>query len=261
MSKIIPYAYLRVSSVEQVRSGKGLETQDEEVRRYITERSDKFDIDRMVTMSDAGMSAYSGIHLKEGELGRFLADVEMGNVPSGSALVCFSIDRLSRQNPWIGTKLISTLIGAGIEIHSVAENQVLKSDDPVGAIMSTIYLMRANNESVIKSERAKHGYTKRLNESIANKKVLTRQMPRWLYDNDGKYAIDPNMQKVIDFTFDSYIAGQSTGYIAKKLNDMGLKYGYTSWRGSYVAKLIRDERLIGKHIRYSKQIKGVKRLC
>ena len=62
--------------------------------------------------------------------------------------------------------MISTLIGAGIEIHSVAENQILRSDDPVGAIMSTIYLMRANNESVIKSERAKKGYEKRLNESI-----------------------------------------------------------------------------------------------
>lgn len=38
--------------------------------------------------------------------------------------------------------------------------------------MSTIYLMRANNESVIKSERAKKGYEKRLNESITNKKSL-----------------------------------------------------------------------------------------
>ncbi|MGN9481195.1 recombinase family protein [Klebsiella aerogenes] len=259
MKKIIPYGYLRVSSLEQVRSGGGLEAQDEEVRRYITQKSDVFDIDKMVMMSDEGLSAYSGRNIKEGELGRFLADVDAGLIPAGSALVCYSVDRLSRQNPWVGTQLISTLIGAGIEIHSVAENQILRSDDPVGAIMSTIYLMRANNESVIKSERAKHGYTRRLNESIANNKVLTRQMPRWLYDNDGKYAIDPNMQKVIDFTFDSYIAGQSTGYIAKKLNDMGLKYGDTSWRGSYVAKLIRDERLIGKHIRYSKQIKGVKR--
>ena len=75
-----------------------------------------------------------------------------------------------------------------------------------------------------------------------------------------EYAIDPNMQNVINFTFDSYIAGQSTGFIAKELNNRGLMYGNTSWRGSYVAKLIRDERLIGKHIRYSKQIKGVKRV-
>lgn len=259
MSKIIPYGYLRVSSLEQVRTGGGLDTQDEEVRQYITQKSDVFDIDRMVMMSDEGLSAYTGRNIKEGELGRFLANVEAGLVPAGSALVCYSVDRLSRQNPWVGTQLISTLIGAGIEIHSVAENQILRSDDPVGAIMSTIYLMRANNESVIKSERAKSGYAKRLNESIKSKKVLTRQMPRWLYEHEGLYAVDPDMKRVIDFTFDSYIAGQSTGYIASELNNKGWVYGDTEWRGSYVAKLIRDERLIGKHIRYSKQVKGVKR--
>lgn len=259
MSKIIPYGYLRVSSLEQVRTGGGLDTQDEEVRRYITQKSDVFDIDKMVMMSDEGLSAYSGRNIKEGELGRFLADVEAGLVPAGSALVCYSVDRLSRQNPWVGTQLISTLIGKGIEIHSVAERQILRSDDPVGAIMSTIYLMRANNESVIKSERAKSGYAKRLTESIKNKKVLTRQMPRWLYEHDGSYAVDPDMKRVIEFTFDSYIAGQSTGYIASELNSRGWMYGDTEWRGSYVARLIRDERLIGKHIRYSKQIKGIKR--
>lgn len=104
MKKIIPYGYLRVSSLEQVRSGGGLEAQDDAVRNYINERSDLFDIDRTVMISDAGLSAFSGQQLSEGQLGVFLSDVETGKVPTGSALVCFSIDRLSRQNPWIGTK-------------------------------------------------------------------------------------------------------------------------------------------------------------
>ncbi|HDR2793871.1 TPA: recombinase family protein [Enterobacter asburiae] len=259
MTKIIPYGYLRVSSIDQVKHGGGLDSQDDAVRSYINSHRDIFDIDRTVMMSDAGLSAYSGKQLSEGELGRFMVEVEAGRVPSNSALVVYSIDRLSRQNPWVGTRLISTIIGAGIEIHSVAENQVLKSSDPVGAIMSTIYLMRANNESVIKSDRSKLGYQKRLKESIENKKVLTRQMPRWLVEQDGVYAIEPGMKKVIDFVFDSYIAGQSTGYIAAELNKKGWLYDETLWRGSYVAKLIRDERLIGSHIRYSKQIKGIKR--
>ncbi len=259
MVKIIPYGYLRVSSIDQVKHSGGLDSQDEAVRSYINSHRDIFDIDRTVMMSDAGLSAYSGKQISEGELGRFMVDVEASRIPSNSALVVYSIDRLSRQNPWVGTRLISTIIGAGIEIHSVAENQVLKSSDPVGAIMSTIYLMRANNESEIKSDRAKTGYQKRLKESIENKKVLTRQMPRWLVEQDGIYAIEPGMKQVIDFVFDSYIAGQSSGYIASELNKKGWLYGETMWRGSYVAKLIRDERLIGNHIRYSKQIKGIKR--
>ncbi|MEN3752521.1 recombinase zinc beta ribbon domain-containing protein [Mangrovibacter sp. SLW1] len=67
------------------------------------------------------------------------------------------------------------------------------------------------------------------------------------------------MKLVIDFAFESYIAGQSTGYIAQELNRRGWQYKETEWRGTFVAKLIRDRRLIGDHIRYSKQIKGVKR--
>lgn len=126
MSKIIPYGYLRVSSLEQVKHTRGLDSQDDAVRTYINNHSDIFDTEKTVMMSDAAMSAYSGKQISDGELGRFLGDVEAGKIPTNSALVCFSIDRLSRQNPWIGTKLISTLIGAGIEIHSVAERQVFK---------------------------------------------------------------------------------------------------------------------------------------
>ncbi len=53
MKKIIPYGYLRVSSLEQVRSGGGLEAQDEEVRRYITQKSDVFDM-ALLNKSDFG---------------------------------------------------------------------------------------------------------------------------------------------------------------------------------------------------------------
>ncbi|WAT08855.1 recombinase family protein [Rouxiella badensis] len=259
MNKIIPYGYIRVSSLEQARKSSGLDTQDEEVKRYIIQNSETFDIDRIVMMSDAGLSAYAGTNISEGKLGKFIADVKAGLVPEGSALVCYSLDRLSRQNPWIGNQLISTLIGAGIDIHSVAEKMILRSEDPIGAIMSTIYMMRSNNESVIKSERAKSGYVRRLRESIKNKKILTRQMPRWLYEHEGSYAVDLDMRHIIDFIFDSYISGKSTGYIASELNKKGWLYGDTQWRGSYVARLIRDERLIGKHIRYSKQVKGTRR--
>lgn len=260
MSKIIPYRYFRVSTAEQAKRGGGLDAQDEAVTKYINNSPDLFDLSNIVTMSDSGLSAYSGKNLSEGALGVFVKDVEEGRIKPGSALICYSIDRLSRQNPWIGSKLISTLIEAGIEIHSVNEKVVFKQDDPLGAIMSGIFLMRSNNESKIKSERAKDGYKARLKKSIENGTVLTRQMPRWLFSKDGMYAVDPDMKRVIDYSFESYIAGQSTGFIAQELNRRGWQYKGTEWRGTFVAKLIRDRRLIGEHIRYSKQIKGVKRV-
>ena len=89
MSKIIPYGYLRVSSLEQVKHTRGLDSQDDAVRTYINNHSDIFDTEKTVMMSDAAMSAYSGKQISDGELGRFLGDVEAGKIPTNSALVCF----------------------------------------------------------------------------------------------------------------------------------------------------------------------------
>ncbi|HBT4786332.1 TPA: recombinase family protein [Klebsiella variicola subsp. variicola] len=259
MSKIIPHLYCRVSTSHQLQ-GSGMDDQSRVVTEYVKSKPEVFDVSKMTLLKDEGLSAFSGEHLQgDGALRGFVDDVESGVIPSGSALIVYSLDRLSRLNPWVGSHLISTLISKGIEIHSVSENSVLKSDDPIGSIISGIYLLRANNESVLKSERAKDGYKARLQKSILNKTILTKQMPRWLFDDNGSYGVKKDMKEAIDYIFDSYIDGLSSGHIAKELNTKGLKNNNTSWTGSYVAKLIRDRRLIGEHIRLSAQIKGVKR--
>jgi len=259
MSKIIPYCYYRVSTSEQLKKGNGLEIQGETATRYMNERIDVFEISQAVTIIDRGLSAYSGKHISEGNFGYFIKDVQSGKVPKGSALICYSIDRISRQNPWEAIAIVSILINEGIDIHCIAERIILKHSDPMGAITSLLHLMRSNSESVIKAQRSNDGYERKLVASKQFGKVLTRQMPRWLCDNDNHYAIDPSMQRTINFIFESYIAGQSSGYIAQELNRKGWQYEQTEWRGTYVAKLIRDRRLIGEHIRYGKQIKGAKR--
>lgn len=259
MSKIIPYCYFRVSTTEQVRNGGGLDSQNEAVTRYVSEKKDYFDVEKIVSMTDEGLSAFSGSNVSDGKLGEFLKAVEEKRVGQGVALVCYSIDRLSRQNAWIGSRLISTLVDAGIEIHSIAEGTIFKHNDPLGSILANIFLMRGNNESLVKSERSKEGYQRKLSNSIKTGAVLTKQMPRWLYDNGGGYSIDLKMKKIIEYIFENYIGGQSTGYIANQLNELGLLYKSTQWRGTFVARLIRDRRLLGEHIRYSKQVKGKKR--
>ncbi|MEI7342243.1 recombinase zinc beta ribbon domain-containing protein [Pectobacterium brasiliense] len=259
MRKIIPHVYLRVSTREQYNHGGGWAEQDRLTDEYIKNRSDVFDLDNIQYIHDEGVSAYSGSNVTNGNLGRFIAAVEKGEIGEGHALVCYSIDRLSRQNTWIGAKLVSTLIDADVEIHNVLEGTVLKKEFQLGAILSSIYLMRANNESEIKKERAIAGYKKRLTKSIETGTVLTGQMPRWLYNNNGKYAIDEKMQGIINFVFDEYVNGVSTGYIAKKLNEKGWLYKDTEWRGVFIARLIRDRRLLGEHIRYSRPKKGEKK--
>ncbi|ALX96744.1 hypothetical protein AV650_25805 [Serratia fonticola] len=320
MSKIIPHVYMRVSTRGQFKSGGGWDEQDRQTKAYIVNRPDVFDTENIHYITDEGVSAFSGSNVTEGKLGDFLELVKCGDIGEGHALICYSIDRLSRQNTWAGSQLISTLVTAGIEIHSVIDNRPLRKNDQVGAIISTIELMRSNSESMVKSERAVAGYQARLTKSKKNGSVLTGQMPRWLFNKNGMYAIKSEMKLVIDFIFEQYINGVSTGHIADELNLKGwqyktywtdsivdrllnandsqmiegkknkskvhecreyisnaykndftlsqiaedlngkdIPYTMTAWRGTFVARLIRDRRLIGEHTRYSKSVKGKKR--
>lgn len=250
--KMIPHVYLRVSTRSQLDGG-GMDEQNLRTTEYINQRSELFEIEHVDYIVDEGVSAFSGANISSGNLGKFVEAVKAGKYGKGHALVLYSLDRLSRQNAWVGSQLVSTLIEAGIEIHTVTDGEPLTKDKSIGSIISSIYFMRSNNESEVKRERALGGWRERLKKSIATGDVLTPRMPRWLYrDENGKYAIDSDMKKIIDYIFSQYINGVSTGYIARELNDKGLKYSNTEWRSSYISRLIRDERLIGKHKRTEK---------
>lgn len=251
---IIPYIYIRVSSRGQAVAGGGAEDQERVCREYIKHKKGIFtqDESKLKVMRDLGVSAYSGDNLDEGSaLNEFYQKVKSGRIGAGYALVCYSVDRISRENVWVATTFIGDLINSGIEIHDVSSGQVLRRDEQMGVILNAIHLIRANNESKMKSERSADSYKRRLNKCLESGEgqypVLTRQMPRWLYDLNGQYTIKPDMQRVIDFIFNNYIAGVTCGFIARDLNERGWLHGSTKWRGCYVSKLIGDERLIGKH--------------
>lgn len=251
---IIPHVYIRVSSRGQASTGGGAEDQERVCLAYIQRQRDVFSQDKskLKIYRDLAVSAFSGDNLASGsELHKFYEKVKAGRVGAGHALICYSVDRLSRENLWTANTFIGELINAGIEIHDVTSGQVLKRENQIGALISAIHLMRANNESTLKSERSADSYKRRLAKCLAAGEgeypVLTRQMPRWLCDLNGQYSIKLEMQRVIDYIFNQYIAGVSCGHIARELNERGWLHGRTQWRGCYVSKLISDERLLGKH--------------
>lgn len=251
---IIPHVYIRVSSRAQASAGGGAEDQERVCMDYIKSKRDIFSQDKskLKVYRDMAISAYAGNLLNDrSELHKFYEKVKAGRIGAGHALICYSVDRLSRENIWIANTFIGDLVNHGIEIHDVTSGQVLKRDDQIGALISAIHLMRANNESKLKSERSTDSYKRRLEHCLAAGEgeypVLTRQMPRWLQDLNGQYVIKSDMQRVIDFIFDSYIVGVSCGHIARELNERGWLHGKTEWRGCYVSKLISDKRLLGKH--------------
>ncbi|HCR1848133.1 TPA: recombinase family protein, partial [Enterobacter roggenkampii] len=94
------FIYHRVSSELQL-SGTGIERQEQNLNAYI-ERINllaEMDDPEATIISDQGISAFKGLNMSEGELGRWMDQVRAG-MWDDSHLVLESIDRFSRQNPF-----------------------------------------------------------------------------------------------------------------------------------------------------------------
>ncbi|MEN3752522.1 hypothetical protein ABC733_06755 [Mangrovibacter sp. SLW1] len=64
-----------------------MDAQDATVTKYINDRPELFDLSNIVTMSDSGLSAFSGKNLSEGALGAFVKDVEEGRLSLAAVLL------------------------------------------------------------------------------------------------------------------------------------------------------------------------------
>ncbi|MGR5141467.1 recombinase family protein [Photobacterium sp. DNB23_23_1] len=148
------YSYSRISSVKQ-KKGTGLAHQKEAIK--LEELSQKYDLPiSSESFVDDGKSAYHGEHL-DGALGRFIDGVKTGQVKPGSILALFSLDRLSRQNIVAAQSLFLKLIESGIRVYSAIDDKLYGegNSDFTDILLSMVYLERAHNESLHKSNRTK----------------------------------------------------------------------------------------------------------
>ncbi|MEZ8703925.1 recombinase family protein [Vibrio cyclitrophicus] len=109
------YNYARVSSVKQLKGG-GLETQQQRsvLERLSHEHNLPIHTENYV---DEGLSAYHGKH-KEGALGVVLEKIDDGTISSGSILVVFSLDRLSRETVNIAMEQLLSIINKGVRVYT-----------------------------------------------------------------------------------------------------------------------------------------------
>jgi hypothetical protein len=127
------YSYLHYSSDQQ---GGG-----ESIRRQTVMAKDwcdrnKLQLDITTTFTDRGKSAFRGKHRLTGALGVFLADVEAGRIPEGSVLIIENPDRLSREDEYEATNLLTSLVIAGISIvtNSPRETVYEKGSNNLGSL-------------------------------------------------------------------------------------------------------------------------------
>lgn len=246
------YSYLRYSTKEQ--------TLGDSERRQIamTESFAKqkgLTLDKSLRLADRGVSAFRGRHRRKGALAAFLNDVESGQVPSGSYLVLENLDRLSREGFGQALKkIIYRLWDHGVILQTLSPEESYPpgcEDDPkfIGLWM---YLNRAHEESVRKSERVREARQAARKRAHDEGTILTARCPAWLRVVDGRFVVMPAAAKTIQSIFDAKLAGVGVRQIAHRLNTQrGWWKPPEGWRNSYIRKILGTNAVIGCYQPYT----------
>jgi DNA invertase Pin-like site-specific DNA recombinase len=201
---------------------------------------------------DPGTSAFRGLNLDPNHpLGQFARDVEEGTIPPGDALIVEDWDRISRQHVWASMRFVSTLKMYGIHIGRLDRGTFLRAEDNEigGFIEAAVAFARAHDESVTKAGRIRGKWEKRRQEARQSGKTITKRLPAWILEKDGKRCLVPQRKRLILQMADWALQGVGLLSIVRRLTDQGVEpWGWSgAWNHAYVHKILTDRRLIGEH--------------
>jgi DNA invertase Pin-like site-specific DNA recombinase len=244
------YSYIRFSSVKQ-QKGDSVERQTRLSVEYAARNG--LELDKELSMSDLGISAYDRSNLKKGALGQFLRLVEEGRIPRGSYLLVESLDRLSRDKVMDALSVFTDILRAGIIIVTLADNQEYSyersNENWSSLIMSIVIMSRANEESAIKSSRIRSSWDAK-RKNITNKR-LTSRCPYWLKPTAGENGFEfvPERVEVVKRVFKLSQEGVGNATIVKTLNSerVPLFSAKTDgWQNSYIQKILSNPAVYGE---------------
>lgn len=253
----IAYSYLRMSSAAQIK-GDSLRRQLERSRTYAQKHGLQLD----ESLRDLGVSAFRGKNHQEGALGRFLELVRDGRIASGSILIVESLDRISRQTPLEALEPFLALIRAGIKVVTLADEQCYDRErlvkEPWGLMVSLMIMMRAHDESQMKSQRCGAIWAQK--QQNATSKKVTKRCPSWLRLSDDRthFIVVPEMANVVRQIFEWTANGMGRFAVTKMLNQNGVpSLGGPRWNASSIARLLKDPAVAGIYTPHT--VKGGKR--
>lgn len=264
------YSYNRLSSHEQLQ-GDGLRRQTAGTAKWASENEMPFD----ESLSDLGVSAFTGDNTRTGALAEFKTRSERGEIPRGSVLVMESLDRMTRQNLKEGLYLLLGLMRQGIDIVTLGEpsyrfragsNDDTDMMDMMYAMMS---LARGRNESVIKSKRVTEAWSQKRERARRSGDVLTDLTPAWIavveVGEDSHYELIPDRAEVVRKIFAWAAPPLRLGNraIAKRLTAAGedtWQRGFwrdadgkpvaprkaDGWQSSYIQKILNNRAVLGE---------------
>jgi len=210
-------SYLRFSTPEQAL-GDSQARQLKAARDYCARNG--LELDEELSISDEGISGYSGKNIERGSLGHFLAEVQAGKIPAGTALIIENLDRLSRQGIDKTTDLLKDLTAHGIDVHVIALNRVLRAgfnNSLIDYVIIGVQADLAHQESVKKSERIGSAWNAK-KAAAADGKLYTSKLPHWLTVQDGKPVEIPEKVATVREMFRLSALGLGSTQIQERLN-------------------------------------------
>jgi DNA invertase Pin-like site-specific DNA recombinase len=208
-------------------------------------------------LEDIGVSAFKGANVRDGALGRFLQAIKAGAIKPGSYLLVESLDRLSREQVMTAQSLFLSIIQAGINLVTLADNRVYRAGhtELPDLIMSLVIMSRAHEESQTKSHRIAASW-KNKRTSAAQRRPMTKWCPAWLTlatDRVGYKAIPVRTEIVRQIFYDT-ASGVGMYSIASRLNKAKVPTfgGPNGWHHSYIAKILANRAVLGEfqpHVR------------
>lgn len=264
----LAYSYLRFSTPEQA-NGDSRRRQLALAERYAERHG--LVLDRDLSFRDLGVSAFHGRNAREGSLRAFLDAVEHGFVPPGSHLLVESLDRLSRDRVLAAQGLFLQIVQAGVTIVTLVDQRTYSVEslnrNPTDLIISLVTMMRANEESAVKSVRNRAAWANK--RARLAERPATGRCPGWLRLNkaSGRFEVIGERAEVIRRIYRDALAGSSLHAITRALNREGTPlFGHGNQRGkmwhrAFVAHLLSSPAVIGTFVpRVTEHVGGKLRL-
>ena len=184
--------------------------------------------------------------------------MKAGKIEKGSVLLIESLDRLSRDNVADALSQFLSILRSGIEIVTLTDNQCYTEErinrDPGALFVSLGIMMRANEESEIKSKRISAAWKNK--RAQADEKPMTKLAPAWLTlsEDRKKFEIIEERAKVVRDIFHLCVNSFGIFRIAKHLNETNVPVFGTGkiWYRSYIVKILTNRSVLGEfqpHIR------------
>jgi DNA invertase Pin-like site-specific DNA recombinase len=262
----VAFSYLRFSTPEQ-SSGDSHRRQVAMADKYAADHH--LTLDRSLSFRDLGVSAYRGKNAKEGSLRAFLDAIEHNLVPPNSFLLVESLDRLSRDRILAAQGLFLQIVQAGVTIVTLVDQRSYSleslNQNPLDLIISLVSMMRANEESELKSRRIRAAFGVKREQLTVT--PWSARCPGWLrLDKQlNKFVIIEERAEIVRGIYRDALAGVGHPTIVRRLNEDRVPlFGHGNQRGkiwqiTLIRHWLRTPTVIGTHIPYhSEYVDGVR---